>query len=140
MGVTAKSRGRHILAGSPVIIPIPVPGALAAGDGAAFYKATFPFTLHQIQGVLGTLHTTSTGGSGETVNVRNATDTLDFMDTPNRMMFTDTWTEITQIATSLLQNRTVDIDDVIAVDVDVIDSGTGAADLMVYLVGERRVK
>ena len=115
MGITRLWRGREILAGDMFVFSMHVPGALSTGNGAVYFKALLSgFTVHDIQGVLGTLHTTSTGGVGELIQVRNVTDTLDLMDTPNRMAFTDTWAQLTSIATSLLQNRVVGLSDVLA--------------------------
>lgn len=138
--VVEKDRGRYAIAGTPIVIPLQVVGTLAEGNGKAYFtNAVFPIRVKAIIGALGTLHTTSTGGVGEVIQIRNVTDTLDLMDTPNRMAFTDTWTINTIIGDSILQNQNVDIDDVLAVDVDDVDTGTGAADLMIHLIAERRV-
>lgn len=142
MGVTEKDRGRHIVAGTPIIVPLVVPGALAAGDGKAHYKwVHFPATVKQIVATLQTLHSTSTGGGGENIMVRNVTDTADLMTTANKIVFTDTYSDASPIekSSTQLQNTDIAIGDVLAVDVDVIDSGTGAADLTVFIVAERKV-
>ena len=142
MGVTEKDRGRHIVAGTPIIVPLVVPGALVAGNGKAHYKwVHFPATVMQIVATLQTLHTTSTGGGGESVMVRNVTDTADLMTTANKIVFTDTYVDSIPVekSSTQLQNRDLAIGDVLSIDVDVIDTGTGAADLTVFIVAERKV-
>jgi len=143
MGVTEKDRGRNIVAGSPVVIPISVQGTLATGNGKAHFKnALFPFTVKQIVMHLQTLHSTSTGGVGEIIQVRNATDTADLMDTADRGQFSDTAgtdNNLVVVAEADLQNNVIAVDDVIAIDVDDVDSGASAADLTVWLIGERNV-
>ena len=140
MGITEKDRGRHITGGDMLVIPMMVVGTLVEGNGKAYYKAVHAgFTIHQLLGQLGTLHSTSTGGTGELIQLRNVNDTLDIMDTSNRMSFTDTWAIITAVATSLLQNRNVALNDVLAIDVDDVDTGTGAADLLLHIIAERTV-
>lgn len=138
MGVQRVHRGREIIGGDFFVFSLYVPGALSTGNGAVHFKALHTgFTVQALQGVLVTLHTTSTGGVGEIIQVRNVTDTLDLMDTPNRMAFTDTWSLLTSVPTSLLQNRAVGIGDVLAIDIDDVDTGSNAADLTVHFYCER---
>jgi len=137
MGLTNKSRGRRITTGELVTIHMHASGTLAAGDTKALFKACHSgLIVKDIFGYVETMHSTSTGGGGTVFQVRNKTDTADL--TTGGVTITDTCADGIEYA-GTLQNTKIDLGDVLALDIDAIDSGTGAAELHVYLIAERLV-
>jgi len=135
-----KERGRQIHTGELIVIPMKVDGTLSAGNDACRYKAVHSgFVVKELFAYLGTLHTTSTGGSGETIQLRNVTDTVDL--TTAGFKITDTEANGHHVSDTVITaaNAYIAKDEILAIDVDAVDSGGSAADLIVYVVAERVV-
>jgi hypothetical protein len=135
IGLDIKTKGTAYMR-KPTVVGIQVLDATSAtstGDGKAFFRCPAELNGMNLTGIAASVYTAGVTGNLD-IMIRNKTDTHDMLSTKMRIETTETDTSTSaQPGTIDTSEDDVVTGDIIAVDIDAVQSGTAALGLYVEL-------